>query len=376
MRNSKLRIITIVTTLLVATLILVSCSIDVERLEEGARTVGEGIENLITGDDGDDTNGSDGGKVDIVEPTSVDTTEIAVETEESQAPDQTSVPAESTIPEGETTTPPPSSFTPTSTPTSTPTPTPIPEPQRVNFSELTNYEILEGIELNTEEFEEEYYLSEAILAAMTSEEIEEAEDSSEEDYLLATFTGNRAAIAIPENARTEAIINFYLEAYYQQAEAMYMSVLDNYIAQALVQGEVTEAFTFNVEQSCSINSSLMIINQSYSALDAEEASIISSSETLYISLLTGQLFEITELIDIDAVRADIPETLAEIGIETEMSEEELDAAISEATIDVQLGGENVVPSIRIVFVDEGDIVNTFVPLDNYLTSLGYAHLRE
>lgn len=373
MRNSKLRLITIVTTLLVATLILVSCSIDVERLEEGARTVGEGIENLITGDDGNDTNGSDGGKVDIVEPTSVDTTEIAVETEESQVPDQTSVPAESTILIEPTSTP---TLMPTSTPTSTPTPTPIPEPQRVNFSELTNYEILEGIELNTEEFEEEYYLSEAILVAMTSEEIEEAEASSEEDYLLATFAGNRAAITIPENARTEAVINFYLEAYYQQAEAMYMSVLDNYIAQALVQGEVTEAFTFNVEQSCSVNSSLMIINQSYSALDAEEASIISSSETLYISLLTGQLFEVTDLVDIDAVRADIPETLAELGIETEMSEEELAAAISEATIDVQLGGEGVVPSIRIVFIDEGDTVTTFVPLDNYLTSLGYAHLRE
>ena len=361
MRNSKLRIITIVTTLLVATLILVSCSIDVERLEEGARTVGEGIENLITGDDDND---GDGERVDIVETTPESTAEIAV-TDVSDVPYQTSVPAESTI-----------LAEPTSTPTSTPTPTPIPEPQRVNFSELTNYEILEGIELNTEEFEEEYYLSEAILVAMTSEEIEEAEASSEEDYLLATFTGNRAAITIPENARTEAIINFYLEAYYQQAEAMYMSVLDNYIAQALVQGEVTEAFTFNVEQSCSVNSSLMIINQSYSALDAEEASIISSSETLYISLLTGQLFEVTDLVDIDAVRADIPETLAELGIETEMSEEELAAAISEATIDVQFGGEGVVPSIRIVFVDEGDIVTTFVPLDNYLTSLGYAHLRE
>ena len=190
MKRISNRALSAVVTLLVCSLMAASCNINTEKAGEAFQHLGENLDNAVNG-------------TEEVTEAPAEETEVTV-TEETEATE----PSEE---EEEPASEPEPTATPTPTPTPSPTPTPEPEPERVDFSELTEDELADGVTVELEDFEESYV--------------------NEDDITLITFSGNRILISEEALPNVQTSVNLILDGFYLEAEGIY----NRYTSEALAE---------------------------------------------------------------------------------------------------------------------------------------------
>lgn len=188
MKRMSNRALTGIVTLLICSVMAASCNINTDKAGEAFQHLGENLDNAV--------NGTEAETEAPAEETEVTETS---EAEETEAPEEEAEPTP--IPEP----------TATPTPTPSPTPTPEPEPERVDFSELTEDELADGVTVELEDFEESYV--------------------SEDDITLITFTGNRILISEEALPNVQTSVNLILDGFYLEAEGIY----NRYTSEALAE---------------------------------------------------------------------------------------------------------------------------------------------
>ncbi len=167
-----------------------SCNINTEKAGEAFQHLGENLDNAVNG-------------TEEVTEAPAEETEVTVseETEATEPSEEEEEPASEPEP----------TATPTPTPTPSPTPTPEPEPERVDFSELTEDELADGVTVELEDFEESYV--------------------NEDDITLVTFSGNRILISEEALPNVQTSVNLILDGFYLEAEGIY----NRYTSEALAE---------------------------------------------------------------------------------------------------------------------------------------------
>lgn len=240
----KNKVTVVVSSLLAAVILMTSCSVNFDGIGEAFSDLGNNLSQSINRD----------------EETSETEAAPAVETEETVIPEETEEPEEADP-------------TPTSTPvpTATPTPSPTPVPQRVDFSELTEDQLTDSIDIEMENFSESAH----------------AED--DDDIILAEFSGNRVLISSDEISGPITSVNLMLDAFYMEAEGIYNRVVnEQYAAYELDPEMVPDTKEVTVNYAYFFNGRLLCIIMNYSVTQDEDV-LLNSTEYYRFDLYTGQI---------------------------------------------------------------------------------------
>lgn len=179
--------------------------------------------------------------------------------------------------------------TPTPTPTATPTATPMPE--RVDFSDLTTDQLTEEFTVEFEAFEETYTASTR--------------------YTLATFSGSRMLVEIPDSENVQNAINLILDGFYQEAAGLYERAKSDVGAEYMLTGLHDNPMNVNVAYNYTCNGRIMSIEMSYSVTDNDTV-FESEYEYFNIDMMTGQYINMNVITnDADALTAALTEALAD-----------------------------------------------------------------
>lgn len=238
-KTNKGLMIVIVSVL--GTITLAACSVNYKELAEGINDLGTGVDHAING-------------------TAVTNPSESIPADASES----SVPALDPAPEAVPTPSP----VPTATPTPIPTPTPMAE--RVDMSELTTDKITSEVEVLSEDFEESYHLD-------------------GDETVLATFTGNRVAVKIPDSKNVQTALNLMYEGFYQEAEGLYKRYSSEGESQYTLDPEnyLVAPYSVEIKNAYSYNGRLISVVMEYTVKAGEDI-IEHKTELSTCDILTGQ----------------------------------------------------------------------------------------
>lgn len=243
----------IITLFVISAVALASCAAD----EEGLKRDTNKLKNIVTGN----------------------TTEVTEYVEETTVPEETTETSEGPIEEtvAETTVDPEEKLTPTPTPTPTPKPTPTatptPEPvSRVDFSTLTDEDIIEGFTVAKEEFAESY---------------------GSEDDPFATFEGERLLVTMENNEVPANSVNLILNGFYKEAAGFYARYCDETQAEFDLTREVLDKASVNVSYEYKANDRIIAIKMTYTAQKGEE--VTTKMEFEMFDMYTGARIDIHDV---------------------------------------------------------------------------------
>lgn len=227
----------VATLLVLSTVALASCAVDQEGLKNDTKR----LKDIVTGSEETEV---------AVEETAApsETTEVTEVTEEEKV----------TEPEVTIETTPEVTATPTPSPTPTVTVAPTDEPKsRVDLSELTDTEIIEGFTVEEEAFSENYGL--------------------EEDSFV-VFEGTRLLISMADNDIPASSVNLILNGFYKEAEGVYNRNCDETQAEYDLTGEVLDKVTVSVNYDYRANDRIIAVRMEYKVVKGEEEKTVTEFE--------------------------------------------------------------------------------------------------
>lgn len=199
------------------TALLAACSIDTDKFGQGISDLGNAFNTSPS-----------------VEQTVIETSES--ETEDTQIP---------TVTETEETV----ETKPTATPTPTNSPTPLPE--RVDFSEYTDDVITDDFTVTTETFEESTH-------------------SDDDQFVFATFNGDRMVVTKASSDNIRDSINLVVDGFYSEAEGAYKRMAAKAKAEYNLSGVVEEPYAVNVDFEYSTYGRSLSVLMTYTVTLADE----------------------------------------------------------------------------------------------------------
>ena len=256
MKRMSSRTLTAVVILLICSVMAASCNINTQKAGEAFQHLGENLDSAVNG---------------------TEETGAHVEETEAAVPEETEETAEETEAEPEPTPVPEPTATPTPTPS--PTPTPEPEPERVDFSELTEDELADGVIIEEESFEESYV--------------------NEEDITLVTFSGNRIVISEEDAVNIQTSVNLILDGFYQEAEGVYNRYTSEALAEyAMPMEEETEYVPYAVtcDYDYGYNGRVLSIVMSYSVV-RDDQTVAEHTEYSSFDMYTGQYITTASVVE-------------------------------------------------------------------------------
>ena len=257
MKRISNRALTAIVTLLICSVMAASCNINTQKAGEAFQHLGENLDSAVNGTEETEA---------PIEETEETVTE---ETEETEPAETEAEPA----PEPEAT------ATPTPTPTPSPTPTPEPEPERVDFSELTEDELADGVLVEEETFEESYV--------------------NEDDVTLVTFSGNRIVISEEDAVNIQTSVNLILDGFYQEAAGVYNRYTSEALAEyAMPMEEEMEYQPYAV--TCSYeygyNGRVLSVMMTY-AVTRDSQDVVLHTEYVSFDMYTGQYITTASVVE-------------------------------------------------------------------------------
>ena len=273
--NRKSKLTAVVSTLLAGVFLMSACSVNMNGIGNAFSDLGNNLNEAVSRNSrsNDREEDEDTEETVIVIEETVEETEPS-ETEAEPDPEPTATP------------------TPTSTPTPTPSPTPV--PQRVDFSELTEDQLTDSIDIETEDFSESAH----------------AED--DDDIILAKFTGERVLISSDEISGPVTSVNLMLDAFYMEAEGIYNRVVnEQYAAYALDPEMVPDTIEVSVSYEYFFNGRLLCIVMNYSETSDDDV-LLTHTEYYRFDLYTGQIVYSDMLVnDVDGFYDALAEAVAD-----------------------------------------------------------------
>ena len=256
MKRLSRRTLSAIVTLLICSVMAASCNINTQKAGEAFQHLGENLDNAVNG-------------TEEVTEAPAEETEVTVteETEETEPSEEEEEPAPTPEP------------TATPTPTPSPTPTPEPEPERVDFSELTEDELADGVTVEEETFEESYV--------------------NEDDITLVTFTGNRLLISEEDAINIQTSVNLILDGFYQEAEGVYNRYTSEALAEyAMPMEEDQEYVPYAVtcDYDYGYNGRVLSIVMSYSVTRDDQV-VVDHTEYSSFDMYTGQYITTASVVE-------------------------------------------------------------------------------
>ena len=260
--------------------VITACNIDYQGLSEGLNDLGIAIDSAYNQTPAtpasEETTSEETAKItetDESKETSETTSETTSDETDETAPDESGETGETseTTGNGPTSTP-----TPTATPTPTPTPTPHPTNERVDFSYLTNSKLNDGFEIDSEEFSESV--------------------DSEDNKVLATFTGKRMLVSKAYSDNIAEAINLILDGFYQEAAGIYTRYSGEAKAAYGISGVVDTVYNIEVNFDYSYNNRILSVIMTYKATGGKTV-IASKEEFASFDMLTGQYLTLASVAD-------------------------------------------------------------------------------
>ena len=221
-----------------------SCNINTDKAGQAFQHLGENLDNAVNG---------------------TEETEAPVEETEETVAEET----EETEPSVEETQPLPTPE-PTATPTPSPTPTPEPEPERVDFSELTEDELADGVLVEEEDFEESYV--------------------NDDDITLITFSGNRIVISEEDAINIQTSVNLILDGFYQEAEGVYNRYTSEALAEYAMPMEEDmeyQPYAVTCDYEYGYNGRVLSVVMSYNVVRDDQV-VTEHTEYVSFDMYTGQ----------------------------------------------------------------------------------------
>lgn len=144
-------------------------------------------------------------------------------------------------------------------------PTKVPEVTgRVDFSSLTETNVLDGFIVEEEKFEENY---------------------GTEDETYVTFSGKRLLVSMPNNETPATAINLMLNGFYQEAVGSYNRYCDEKQAEAELTGTVVTPVEVTVNYSYITNERVIAVKMQYEIADGDK--VTSKTEIELFDMLTA-----------------------------------------------------------------------------------------